>query len=137
MDFPKDFVIKNFSDRGTVFHTETGSVIQTDHGKFLLIVKSLEESLKCVVINHALSKHAQVCDQPKVTEDDISCLNAYDVSYVNCSEIISIEMETYKKRIEDKTFVPKGHMSERAMAEILNAGQHCTKLKPFEQNFFR
>ena len=43
MDLPKELKGRLYSERGAVVHSEVNSVIKTDHGKYLLVVKSLNQ----------------------------------------------------------------------------------------------
>lgn len=136
MDLPQDLIKKAYSERSSVVLTLVGSVIQhADHNKFLLVIGNCGGYVRCCVINSNLSRFAQSCDQPSITPEDLECLA--HKSYVNCSEVVSIDTITFQRRIDEKMFIPKGHLAEDAMARVLSAGQQSSKLRPVEKQYFK
>lgn len=142
MDLPASLVSSSFTQRSAVVHTNTNSVIETDHGKFLLVIKNLEDRIVCCAINsirYSQSFDSQISileeDQPAITPEDLPALE--HVSYVNCSTIFEIETSEFQKKLTQGVFKPKGHLSDAAMAHVLRAGQKCKVLRKFQQDYFR
>lgn len=137
MDLPQKFIASVYANRGSVVYTEPGSVIQTDHGKFLVVINRIEDSVKYVVVNHKENRYAQSCEQPKVTKQDAPCLCKYPISYVDCSQVFSMDFGKFEEGFSEKKFVAKGKMAPEAMARISDAGLRSPKLRGFEKEWFK
>jgi len=142
MDLPQSLVRSSFTQRSAVVHTETNSVIETDHGKFLLVIKNLGERIVCCAINSvryskAFCTQMEILDedQPAITPQDLPALE--HVSYVNCTSLFEIDTSEFQSKLSQGIFKPKGHLSEKAMAHVLRAGQKCRVLRKFQQDYFK
>ena len=51
-------------------------------------------------------------------------------------ETVGIDEEDFGKAIENGNFQPKGFLDETSMCYVLDAGQNCKTLKPFERKYF-
>ena len=104
---PKELTGRLYSERGAVVHSEVNSVIKTDHGKYLLVVKK--------------------------TENDF----LHHDSYVDCAQIFAIDVNVFLDNMNKGVFVPVGLLNEISMAFVLRAGQTCPMLSKVEQDYFR
>ncbi|ACX76284.1 hypothetical protein FSU_3269 [Fibrobacter succinogenes subsp. succinogenes S85] len=135
MDLPKKLIGELYSERGSVVHSEMNSVIKTDHGKYLLVVKKTESLIVCCSINTNRVYFKPEESQPKILKRENDFLD-HD-SYVDCAQVFSIEMQKFYDNIKTGVFVPIGFLNNLAMAAVLRAGQTCRVLKKFEQEYFK
>ncbi len=142
MDFPPS-VTRGFADRrGSVLHTNAGTLINVDHGKFILILKNIEGEVGYCVINsdrYSFDPESKVeidaKDQPVITKDDCPALSK-PKSYVNCANVGIIGETELKAKIDSKEFQYVGSVNAETMLVILAKGQACDVLKPFQKRFF-
>ena len=135
MDLPTELVGKLYSDRRAVVHTEINSVIKTDHGKFLLVIKKTENIVVCCSINSRRVNFKPEVFQPKILQSENSFLG-HD-SFVDCAQLFSIDLCVFLENLNKGVFEPVGLLNEVSMASVLRAGQTCEVLKKFEQDYFK
>ena len=135
MDLPKELKGRLYSERGAVVHSEVNSVIKTDHGKYLLVVKKTESLVVCCSINSERFRFKPDESQPKILKRENEFLH-HD-SFVDCAQIFSIDVRKFCENINRGVFVPIGILNDLAMAAVLRAGQTCRTLKKFEQEYFK
>lgn len=142
MELPAALVNSSYSQRSSVVHTETNSVIETDHGKFLLVIKKLDERVICCAINSirygkTVDSQMEIReeDQPAITPQDLPVLD--HISFVNCASLFEINIASFYEKINQSIFKPVGHLGETAMAHVLRAGQKCRVLRKYQQDYFK
>lgn len=135
MDLPKKLIGELYSERGSVVHSEMNSVIKTDHGKYLVVIKKTESVIACCSINTNRVCFKPEESQPKILKRENDFLD-HD-SYVDCAQIFSIDVRKFCENINRGVFVPIGILNDLAMAAVLRAGQTCRTLKKFEQEYFK
>ena len=132
---PKELTGRLYSERGAVVHSEVNSVIKTDHGKYLLVVKKTESLVVCCSINSELFRFKSSESQPKILKCENDFLH-HD-SYVDCAQVFAIEVNVFLENVNKGVFVPVGFLNEISMAFVLRAGQTCPMLKKVEQDYFK
>lgn len=108
MDLPKKLIGELYSERGSVVHSEMNSVIKTDHGKYLLVIKKTESVIACCSINTNRVCFKPEESQPKILKRENDFLD-HD-SYVDCAQFFSIEMQKFCENINRGVFVPIGKL---------------------------
>ena len=127
-------------------HTDKGTVIVADHGKFLLVVNTSVGVVHTCVINTDKNKFAPPNSQVAIDDKDLQWIGKDEdsgkdkvlthVSYVDCSKMFDVDEEDFGKAIENGKFQPKGFLDETSMCYVLDAGQNCKTLRPFERKYF-
>lgn len=135
MELPKNLVGNLYSDRRAVVHTEVNSVIKTDHGKFLLVIKRTENLVVCCSINSDRVRFKPEVSQPKILQSENTFLK-HD-SFVDCAQLFSIDLNDFLENLDKGVFEPVGLLNECSMASVLRVGQTCVVLKKFEQDYFK
>lgn len=135
MDLPKELTGRLYSERGAVVHSEVNSVIKTDHGKYLLVIKRTESLVVCCSINSERFRFKPEESQPRILKRENDFLH-HD-SYVDCAQIFAIDESVFRGNMDKGVFVPIGFLSEISMAFVLRAGQTCPMLSKVEQDYFK
>ena len=142
MEFPTSVTSRFADKRGAVVHTDMGSLINVDHGKFILVLKKIDGVIGYCVINskrYNIDPESKVQisfnDQPIITNKDFPGLKK-DKSYVNCGNVGLIEESEFNYRIRSGVFQYVGSIELEKMQDILARGQSCKVLKPFQKLFF-
>lgn len=135
MDFPKKFVGMLYSERSAVVHTEKNSVIKTDHGKFLLVIKKTDSQVICCSINSNRYRFKPDGSQPEILQNQNTFLKHN--SFVDCAQVFTIELDSFFKNMRLQIFEPVGFLDQDSMSRVLTAGQNCRMLKTFEKEFFK
>ena len=135
MDLPKELMGRLYSERGAVVHSEVNSVIRTDHGKYLLVVKKTESLVVCCSINSERFRFKPEESQPRILKRENDFLH-HD-SYVDCAQVFAIDENVFLENMDKGVFVPIGFLSEISMAFVLRAGQVCPMLNKVEQDYFK
>ena len=142
MELPS-FVTSRYADRrGAVVHTNAGTLINVDHGKFILVLKKIKGVIGYCVINserYSFDPESKVEigfeDQPVITSGDCSGLRK-DKSYVNCGNVGLIDEFEFNAKIQAGVFQYVGSVNSERLQTILARGQACKVLKPFQRQFF-
>lgn len=142
MDLPPK-IAQNYADkRGAVVHTNVGTLINVNHGKFILVLKNIGGRVGYCVINSDIygqdpeSKiKIDVNDQPVLTNEDCPALS-HEKSYVNCANVKLIDEAVLKAKIVSGDFQLEGVVDESRLQVILARGQACKVLKPFQRQYF-
>ena len=116
-------------------HSEVNSVIKTDHGKYLLVVKKTESLVVCCSINSERYRFKPEESQPKILKSENDFLH-HD-SFVDCAQIFAIDVNVFLNNMSKGVFVPVGLLNEISMAFVLRAGQTCPMLSKIEQEYFK
>ncbi len=133
MELPRTVISESYSVRGSVVLTRTGSVIEVEHEKFLLVVaKDARGFIALCTINTKSRRHGLA--QVGITPKDLPCLS-HD-SFVNCANVVFVEEARFSKSLDEGVFIPKGHIGQDVIERVLEAGRNCRLLKPFEREFF-
>ena len=135
MDLPKELKGRLYSERGAVVHSEVNSVIKTDHGKYLLVVKKTESLVVCCSINSERFRFKPEESQPKILKRENEFLH-HD-SFVDCAQVFAIDLKVFQANMDKDVFVPMGHLNEVSMAFVMHAGQTCPMLNKVEQGYFK
>ena len=143
MDFPSSFTKQFAKRRGAVVHTDAGSLINVGHGKFILILRCINDLIGYCVINSERynfdpeSKvEIEINDQPVITKGDCPALKK-DKSYVNCGNVGLIEVSEFDAKIESGAFRYVGSVEAEKLRTILARGLACKVLKPFQIEYFK
>lgn len=146
MQMPPALVAAAYKKRGAVVHTDKGTVIVAEHGKFLLVVNTSGGVVHTCVINTEKNKFAPPNSQVAIDDKDMPWIGKDEdsgkdkvlthVSYVDCSKMFDVDEEDFGKAIENGKFQPKGFLDETSMCYVLDAGQNCKTLRPFERKYF-
>lgn len=143
MDFPSSFIKQFAKRRGAVVHTAAGSLINVGHGKYILVLKCIDDLIGYCVINSERynidpeSKvEIEIKDQPVITKGDCPALRK-DKSYVNCGNVGLIEVSEFDNKIDSGVFQYVGSVEIEKLQTILARGLACKVLKPFQLEFFK
>lgn len=135
MDLPENLVGSLYSDRRAVVHSEANSVIRTDHGKFLLVIKKTNAFVVCCSINTNRFRFKPEAAQPKILQQENTFLK-HD-SFVDCAQLFTISVDLFLDNLNKGIFKPVGLLNEFSMAVVLRAGQSCEILNKIEQDYFK
>ena len=142
MDLPKSITSRFADQRGAVVHTNAGTLINVDHGKFVLVLKKIKGVIGyCVINSERFSFDPEskveigINDQPVITHGDCSGLKNKK-SYVNCGNVGLIDEKDFNAKILAGVFQYVGTVEQERLLVILARGQSCKVLKPFLKQFF-
>lgn len=142
MELPSSVTSRYADQRGAVVHTNAGTLINVDHGKFILVLKKIKDVIGYCVINserYNFDPESKVKidfeDQPVITNNDCSALRK-DKSYVNCGNVGLIAESDFNAKIQAGLFQYVGSINLERLQTILARGQACKVLKPFQKQFF-
>ena len=130
-----------YTVRSSVVLTPTGSVVRTDHDKFLLVVDVSGGTVHTCVINTKPNRFAPKGSQVEIDGNDLPSVSSErdtltHKSYVDCSKVVDVGEDEFRLAVERGFFEPKGHLGDVAMMYVQNAGLKCDALRPFEKKYF-
>ena len=103
MELPKELTGRLYSERGAVVHSEVNSVIKTDHGKYLLVVKKTELLVVCCYCAQifAIDVNVFLDNMNKGVFVPVGLLNEISMAFVlragqTCPMLSKVEQEYFK-----------------------------------------
>ena len=120
--------------RGSIVHTETGTVIQTDHGKFLVVVGEIDGQLGLVCIN-SKPRSRRPESQVEIGPESAKCLS--HVSYIDCGELNVRPKARLEKLMREGRIQYRGAVGADVWARAAEAALKCATLSQKEKDFFR